>query len=65
VVAWLALVGSLQQPAVQYFYDAVGIRDAGTVWPSLGWRLADQKHFLPAAVLGHIEGPLQLLVLNG
>ena len=62
---WLALIGALGQPAVHYFYDAVGIRDAGTVWPSLGWRLADEKHFLPAAVLGHIEGPLQLLVLNG
>jgi hypothetical protein len=60
----LAVVGVAALPSVHNFYDPVGIRDAGTAWTALTWNPADRRHFLPAAVLGHIEGPLQFLFLN-
>jgi len=64
VLAELAVVGVVGLPSVHGFYDPVGIRDAGTSWTALTWDLADRRHFLPAAVLGHIEGPLQFIFLN-
>ena len=51
-------------PSVHYYFDAVAIRDTGTLWASLTWDLADKRHFLPAAILWHPEGPLQFLFLN-
>lgn len=62
---YLAAVALLWLPSVHYYFDAVAIRDAGTVWSSLTWNPADKKHFLPAAVLLHPEGPLQFVMLNG
>lgn len=64
-LAYLAAIGLLCLPSVHYYYDAVAIRDAGTVWASLTWDVRDKRHFLPAAVLWHPEGPLQFLFLNG
>ena len=55
------------QPSTHYFFDAVGIRDAGTVL--YGLNLADGS-WLDAIKetvyrsLAHIEGPLQFLLLN-
>jgi hypothetical protein len=63
-IVYVYLLGASGLPWVHFFYDAVGIRDAGTVWTALSWSPADGKHFLPAAVLGHVEGPLQFLFLN-
>jgi hypothetical protein len=61
----LACVTILWLPSVHYFFDAVAIRDTGTIWSSLTWSTADKKHFLPAAILMHYEGVLQFLILNG
>ncbi len=61
---YLCLIGLTFLPSVHYYFDAIGIRDAGTVWRSLTWSIADKRYFLPAAVLWHIEGPLQFLFLN-
>lgn len=64
LIVELAVVGVAALPSVHSFYDPVGIRDAGTAWTALTWNPADRRHFFPAAVLGHIEGPLQFLFLN-
>jgi hypothetical protein len=64
LACYLAFVGAVGLPGNHNFYDPVGIRDGGTVWTALSWRPADGRHFLPAAVLGHIEGPLQFTFLN-
>ncbi|HEV8585452.1 MAG TPA: hypothetical protein VGT02_10845, partial [Methylomirabilota bacterium] len=64
LVVWLAVLGVAAQPAVHHAYDALAIRDGGTVWPSLSLRPKDEKYFLPVAILNHIEGPFQVLFLN-
>jgi hypothetical protein len=64
VGVYVAALGTVRQPTVHPFYDAVGIRDAGTVWSSLTWSIADERRFLPAAIMNHIEGPLQFVLLN-
>lgn len=64
IFVYIYVVGSFALPSVHYFFDAVAIRDTGTVWESLTWNVSDKRHFLPAAVMCHIEGPLQFLLLN-
>jgi hypothetical protein len=62
--AYLAAVGTAGQPTTHSFFDALAMRDTATVMPSLTWRIQDGRHFFPAAILGHNEGPLQFLLLN-
>jgi len=62
--AYFWTIGTVGLPTVHAFYDAAAIRDMSTVWPSLTWRIRDERHFLPVAVLGQHEGPLQFLLLN-
>lgn len=64
LLAYVAVLGTVHQPHVHYFYDAVAIRDMCTVWSSLSWKPGDERHFLPAAILGQHEGALQWVVLN-
>ncbi len=64
LAAYLVVVGAAAQPAVHAYFDDVAIRDTGTVWTSLTWHPGDARHFLPTAVLAHIEGPFQFVFLN-
>ena len=57
VFAYLGWIGTHRLPSVHFYYDAVAIRDTGTLWHSLTWNPRDGRYFLPAAVMGHVEGP--------
>src|SRR5262249_12895098 len=61
---WIPLIGTVSQPPVHYFYDASIMRDTATVWSSLTWKVRDERHFWPIALLSQHEGPLQWIVLN-
>ena len=64
VLLCVALIG---QPSTHYFFDAVGIRDAGTVLYGLDLAAGSWLDGIKEAVyrsLAHIEGPLQFLLLN-
>ncbi|MBF0353699.1 MAG: hypothetical protein HQL43_00480 [Alphaproteobacteria bacterium] len=59
----LLLMGQLFLPTVHYYFDAVGIRDAGTLLASLDGAWGNTEKFL-YAILHHVEGPAQFLFLN-
>lgn len=63
LVGFIALIAGIAQPSVHYYFDSVGIRDAGTILASLSWSRVDIVTFLYKS-LAHIEGPLQFIVLN-
>ena len=63
ILAYCLLMGQLGLVSVHYFYDAVGIRDAGTILPHLTWQRHGQFSLLYVLAM-HMEGPLQISFLN-
>ena len=68
LAVYCTAIATFCQPSVHYFYDAVAIRDMSTYWASLDWKLSLKGgqigYFGPVAILRHVEGPLQFMLMN-
>ncbi|MCP4368610.1 MAG: hypothetical protein GY797_10935, partial [Deltaproteobacteria bacterium] len=65
IALYIGLLVFFGLPAVHAWHDPVIVRDTGTMWASLSWQLPWNDSFSgPIAVMYHIEGPLQFLLLN-
>jgi hypothetical protein len=60
---FLFFLGHWGQPLVHAYFDQIGIRDAGTLFPYYASCPEPLKTLVGRAML-HIEGPLQFLVIN-
>lgn len=63
VAIYLLFLYSFNLPSAHFFYDSVGVRDAGTILTNLTWQPRTHD-FWPRQVLLHLEGPGQWLALN-